>query len=129
MRYLFLAFVIAGCTPSTAVHRSAEVKEETMLGAGEACDLNGVDECDAGLVCTSSGVCDGPVCGNGNVVCSGATVCTQAADCIPPCLAGGAAVYRPGTGCEARGLITTADGRCVVPCWYELCDVLGGGCS
>lgn len=72
----------------------------------------------------------GDPCGNGNVVCGGTTVCTQAADCIPPCLVSGVPVYRSTTTstCEARGLITTADGRCVVPCWYELCDVLGGTC-
>ncbi len=115
MRYLIFAFVL--------------VSAPTLASTGDACDPNGDStQCGEGLICTSLGVCDGPVCGDGNVVCDPSTVCTQSADCIPPCVVDGAPVYRGINSCEGRGLITTADGRCIVPCWYELCDVLRGSC-
>jgi hypothetical protein len=68
-------------------------------------------------------------CGRANTVCAASTVCTQSADCIPPCTdSTGAAIYRPITTgtCETNGLITAADGRCLVPCWSTACGVLGG---
>ena len=114
MRHLFLAFLL--CFATAAI-------------AGESCDPNAANTCGPGLVCTSAGICDGPACGNGNVVCDPSMVCTASADCIPPCMVGGAPVYEDAPSCAAVGLVETADGRCVVPCWYFLCGVLGGACG
>jgi hypothetical protein len=141
--------ILAGC--STDLERPRSFAHDVDAGVeladaaptlkvGDSCDPIAWDTCGAGLVCVVSS-CDGDggciascvgSCGNADTYCNPPTVCTAAHDCIPPCTIGGAPVYRTiktGT-CELNGLMSTDDGRCVVPCFYRpLCEALGGlGC-
>jgi hypothetical protein len=132
--------VLAGCSDlerSRSFALDVDADAAATLKVGDSCDPIAWDTCGAGLVCVVSS-CDGDggcvarcvaSCGNADVYCDPPTVCTLSHDCIPPCTIGGAPVYettQTGT-CESNGLMSTDDGRCVVPCFNKpLCEKLGG---
>jgi len=84
--------------------------------------------CGDGNTCTVDGVCDGPVCGGGNVVCNPLYVCALDGNCVPPCRDNvtDEVIYEGVWGCEGVGELTAADGRCFIPEWYPLCRRSGG---
>jgi hypothetical protein len=115
--------VLAGCSDlerprsfALGVRRRRRARRAAAtLRVGDSCDPIAWDTFGAGLVCGVSS-CDGD---GGSLV----------HDCIPPCTIGGVPVYQTiSTGtCEFNGLMSTDDGRCIVPCFYRpLCDALGG---
>jgi len=145
MRLIIMLLVLSGCSTELERSRSFSLSDDggapdmTVAVLGMQCRPNLVvppcgpglqcsPDCDVGLTCTVDGQCL-PPCGNGNVSCTGGTVCTEGHDCIPPCLNSAGPIYEnvPGS-CEGSGLITTDDRRCVVPCWFFVCSLLGGHC-
>ena len=117
-----------------------------IAAAGDTCDPAAVtppcgpnltcsDTCGPGLTCSDVNNTCGTPCGNGTTVCEDipGDVCMDDAafgeDCAPACLdANNQPMYRTITKgtCETHGLLGVADGRCFVPCWYDICGLLGG---
>jgi len=136
MRLLFCVLFLAGCSPVVGGDARHVLDDAVDAGAdmapgrqGDPCDPDHYldPECAPGLVCTVDGICDGPVCGNGNVVCSGSTICEIAGNCVPPCRdAAGDVIYDGDSNCEGVGERTAADGRCYIPEWFRLCRKMGG---
>lgn len=148
MKALCLALLLTACSSSPAVQRHALDSDGGALPLGSPCDVadcayvNGVWACPAcgvGNTCAVAGqdpndptkaltTCQGPVCGNGNVVCDPGMRCDNSGDCLPPCLVGGVEYHYPGTNCGQAGLPTGVDGSCIVTCYSFACSLLGGSC-
>lgn len=138
MRFVLACLLLCACSTAPTLLDAPVDAGATLPDGG--CDPNAwATACPTGQVCTADGTCNGPPCGNGNVVCDPSTVCSAQSDCVPPCRDASGAVITldplaPGQTCTSAGYLDPADStaQCLLPCWYVLCTSArrgyGGGC-